>query len=942
MLADSLFRARCLLPAALALTGLIPMNGRGEEESKPAPDEAAARSQVHAVLTGKCLTCHNPDKKKGGLDLSRRSLALTGGDSGSALVPGKAADSLLFQRVAAGEMPPNQPLTAEQIAAFRRWIDQGATYDREPLTAARAGADWWSLRPVTCPTPPTVHHAAWCRTPIDRFILAKLEASGLRPSAEAERRTLIRRVTFDLTGLPPPPEEIAAFVHDPAPDAYERLVDRLLASPAYGERWGRHWLDVVRFAESHGYETNLLRFNAWPYRDYVIAALNEDKPYPQFILEQLAGDALPGADWLTRTATGFLVGGAHDVVGNATVEGQQQQRMDDLDDVITATAATFLGLTVNCARCHDHKFDPISQKDYYALQAIFAGVQHAERVIEPPDAAERHRRAEALRAELATLDRRLDNLEPLARPDAEAPGRPPVNPRRNVERFAPVAARFVRFTVTATNDKLEPCLDELEIYAADEPDANVALASAGGKATASSVLPNSTIHRIEHLIDGRHGNGRSWISDERGRGWAQVELPRLTRIDRIVWGRDRESKFVDRLPVAYRIEVEAEPGQWHVVASSDDRFPYRSGTTSGEPLALSAERRQEYTALRARREKVREEITALAESVKVYAGTFTQPGPTHLLLRGDPMRKGGVVAPAALSAVRPVLQMDPQAPEKERRLALARWIACPDNPLTARVLVNRVWHYHFGRGLVATPSDFGFNGARPTHPDLLDWLAREFIAGDWRLKPLHRLIVLSATYRQGGQPDAKALTVDRDNLLLWRRPPRRLEAEAVRDAILSASGRLDRRMGGPGYNLWEKNTNYVTVFKPREELGPDTFRRMVYQFKPRSQNDPIFGAFDCPDASLARPRRSVSTTALQALNLLNGRFILAQADCFAERLRRECGDDPEQQVRRAFALTLGREPTAVELSAAAALVREHGAAALSRALYNANEFLYVD
>ncbi|HEV3118543.1 MAG TPA: DUF1549 domain-containing protein, partial [Gemmataceae bacterium] len=340
----------------------------GQAQSRDA-GLAAFRSDVQTVLTHKCLTCHSPDKKKGKLDLSRRSTALAGGKSGPALIPGKPDDSLLLQRLSAGEMPPENPLSTEQVGAFKKWIEAGALYENEPLVSAskRAGSDWWSLQPIKRPVPPSMRRPEWARTPVDRFILAKLEAYGLEPAPEADRPTLIRRATFDLLGLPPTPEEIQAFLADPDPRAYERLIDRLLASPHYGERWARHWLDVVRFAESHGYEMNTLRPNAWPYRDYLIRAFNRDIPYPQFILEQLAGDTLPGADFLTQSATGFLVGGAHDMVGNATVDGMLQQRMDDLDDMITATGATFLGLTVNCCRCHDHKFDPLSQRDYYSM-----------------------------------------------------------------------------------------------------------------------------------------------------------------------------------------------------------------------------------------------------------------------------------------------------------------------------------------------------------------------------------------------------------------------------------------------------------------------------------------------------------------------------------------------------------------------------------------------
>jgi hypothetical protein len=342
------------------------------------------------------------------------------------------------------------------------------------------------------------------------------------------------------------------------------------------------------------------------------------------------------------------------------------------------------------------------------------------------------------------------------------------------------------------------------------------------------------------------------------------------------------------------------------------------------------------------RSQLRQRLATLKTSLEVYAGTFEQPGPTHILVRGDPVRKGDPVSAAALTVVRPSLQLAATTPEAERRLALARWIADRSNPLTARVLVNRIWHYHFGQGIVATPSDFGFNGGRPSHPELLDWLASEFADNGGRWKPLHRLILLSATYQQSSGADARGLAIDRNNHLLWRMTPRRLEAEAIRDAFLAVSGQLRRTMGGPGYDLWEPNTNYVYVYKPKAELGPNDFRRMIYQFKPRSQQDPTFGVFDCPDAALAKPRRTTSTTVLQALNLLNGRLLLQQAEFFAERLRRETGNDPGKQVELAFQLAFGRKPTALEQTAGIILIREHGTAAFCRAVYNANEFVYVD
>jgi len=857
--------------------------------------------------------------------------------------------------------------------------------------------------------------AAWIRTPIDAFILAGLKARGLRPSAPASRATMIRRVAFDLTGLPPTPEAVDAFVADGDPMAYEKLVDRLLASPHYGERWGRHWLDVVRFGESEGYETNMPRPSAWPYRDYVIRAFNRDTPFRRFVFEQLAGDTLAtrggqlasgesshaqagpaagsdrvlhtalyrgpvdpatgaedqaAADWLTQAATGFIVGGTHDIVGNQTIEGMLQQRADDLDDMITATGTTFLGLTIQCARCHDHKFDPIAQKDYYGLQAVFAGVKHGERELVVPDVEKRLHESAAISAELARIEATLDRFEPLAQPGCDQAVRPMVNPRRNVERFTPTRSRMIRMTILATNDRTEPCIDEIEVYTASPtdqssaPPRNVALAGAGGKASASSEFPGSDIHKIAHLNDGRLGNGRSWISRVPGKGQLTIAWNEPATIDRVVWGRDRQEVYRDRLATEYYIESAVEPGQWQIVASSLDRATDNS-SAAGRPAARAGAKSpvavgavndlvpdaratmrgqgaaRERAELSARQAKLRERLTELGPTIKVYAGTFSQPGPTHLLARGDPTKQGAEVRPSLVATIKPALDLDPKLPEAQRRAALARWIAEPANPLPARVMVNRVWHYHFGRGIVATTSDFGFNGSPPSHPQLLDWLSATYIAAGWRLKPIHRLIVTSAAYCQSSRLDPAAQDIDRDNRLVGRINPRRLEAESIRDAILAVSGRLDTCMGGPGYNIWEKNTNYVAVYKPRLELGADTFRRMVYQFKPRSQADPTFGAFDCPEAALVAPRRNVSTTALQALNLLNSRFVVRQAAYFAERLTEEAGPDPASQAERGFQLALGRAPSDSERTAAVALIRSHGATTFCRALYNANEFVYV-
>ncbi len=919
---------------ALAVLVIVPAALRAAE-----PPSFAR--QVAPLLQARCLRCHAGNHPKGDLDLTTARGIQEGGASGPVVRPGKAADSLLFTHVRDRKMPPKQPLAAAEVELLRRWIDAGARWEGPSLAVAapktgRAGKDWWSLQPVRRSALPTTAGRAWNRNPIDAFVLARLEAKGLGPAPAADRRTWLRRVTVDLTGLLPTPNEIEAFLADQSPDAYEKVADRLLASPHYGERWGRHWLDVVRFAESHGYEMNTLRPNAWPYRDYVIRAFNRDTPFARFVREQLAGDAEADGDVLTRAATGFLVGGPHDMVGNATKEGQLQQRMDDLYDMVSTTGSAFLSLTLNCARCHDHKFDPITQKDYYSVQAVFAGVQHADRLLPPVVSATGRRAAADLRAALARLEARIDEQEPPARPSPGPARRRPVHPRRNVERFPAIEARFVRFTVSATSDGTEPCLDELEIYSAGPTPRNLALASAGARASASSVYPNNPLHRVEHLNDGRHGNGRSWISNERGRGWALIALPHRVRINRVVWGRDREEKYADRLATDYRVEISADGKSWTTVAGSWDRLPYRP-QARGANVADSDPLRS----LLAERARLAGRLAELEKPRPIYAGTFAAPPATHLLKRGDPLQPQEVVGPGAVQSLGVPFELKPNASDRERRLALARWIADPRNPLPARVMVNRLWHYHFGQGLVRTPSDFGFNGDRPSHPELLDWLADEFRVNGGRLKPLHRLVVLSATYRQSSRINPAARAVDADGRLWWRYPPRRLEAEALRDAVLQVSGRLNRRMGGPGYHLWEYS-GYVIVFKPKARLGPDEFRRMVYQFKPRTQQDETFGVFDCPDATLTMPRRNVSTTALQALNLLNGAFIQQQSESFAGRLRQEAGGDLARQVRRAFLLAFGRAPNRVEEKAAVDLVRTHGLAMLCRALFNANEFVYVN
>jgi hypothetical protein len=474
----------------------------------------------------------------------------------------------------------------------------------------------------------------------------------------------------------------------------------------------------------------------------------------------------------------------------------------------------------------------------------------------------------------------------------------------------------------------------------------VALARLGTRATASSSLPGYPIHKLSHVNDGRYGNGWSWISNEPGRGWVQLEFPEPVVIDRVVWSRDRtpDGPYTDRLATGYVVEVAERPGAWKAVASSGDRLPQSFAgvkfPTSAGASEADARRLRESSERRALLERRLQEITRPA---LVYAGRFAPSAPTtRLLQRGDPLKPGEVVAPAAVSALGPPLRLPPGAGEPERRRALAGWITDRRNPLTARVLVNRLWQHHFGRGIVDTPSDFGRNGGSPSHPELLDWLASELTDNGWRMKPIQKLIVLSATYRQAGDSRPEALKADADCRLLWRHVPRRLEAEPLRDAVLAVSGNLDASMGGPGFDLFEPNGNYVKVYTPKKEFGPAEWRRLVYQSRPRMHPDDTFGPFDCPDGGQIAPRRTRSTTALQSLALLNSRFMTQQSAMFAARLEREAGSEPASRVRLAFSLAFQRPPTEAEERAALALVQVYGLPTLCRALLNANEFVFVD
>ncbi len=909
------------------------------------PSAAFFHKHVEPILATRCLGCHGSDRT-GGLDLRTSITALAGGDSGAVIEPGMPNDSLLMQYVSAGEMPPDEPLTQAEIATLETWIEQGAWFpdwQLDPYAFSSedgAGYDWWSLQPVKRLDPPRVKHAKPLLNDIDRFVIAGLEANDFTLNPPADRVTYIRRVTYNLTGLLPTPEEVQAFVSDRGSDAYERLVDRLLDSPQYGERWGRHWLDVVRFAESNGFERDVIRRNFWPYRDYVIRAFNDDKPFDQFVIEQLAGDALDLNKAEYHVALGFLAAGPKNDQTTVSELEKMRTRQDELDEFVVATATTFLGLTVGCARCHDHKFDPIPTNDYYAMTAVFSGCDHTrDGLFASPEEQRRYdeqvnpfrkriEEAKQHQREILESGRQFPNVARAEKPNDGTSKLESVSARANADTFPPVLAKFVKFTSLKTNNGQSPCLDELEVFGLDET-RNLALSLEGAIATASSVLPDFESHQIHHLNDGRYGNSYSWISNE-FESWAKIELAEVAEINRVVWGRDRDGQFTDRVPVDYRIEISLDGEYWEAVV----------GPIAGVPLSPSL--RQTYNDLEAEIAHLNEQIKAVPPlpttySIRDTGGTNVVP----VLRRGDVRSPDGSIAAGALSEVLGLKRDLTADSGPERRLKLARWIANPANPLTARVFVNRVWHYHFGQGLVDTPSDFGFKGGRPSHPELLDWLAADFVQNGWKIKRLHRLIVLSATYRQSSKSNDMAAAEDAGNRLLWRYAPQRLEAEAIRDRILQVSGKLDLEMGGPSFELFHYRDSNVPDYELIELPGPETWRRSVYRYNIRTFSSPLLSAFDCPDPSLSTPTRSQSTNPLQALSLLNNPFVVEQSKFLAERIQSSTGNDLPTQIHEAYRLVLLREPSDAERERAMDFAARYGLAGLCRILINSNEFLYV-
>ena len=965
---------------------------------------------IQPIFAEHCASCHGPDKQKSGYRLDVREVALKGGDSGHpAILPGAGATSPIVHWVAALDpdevMPPTGTrLSDTQIGLLRAWIDQGAVWPDSASTKVADALDWWSLRPLHQPPLPPNATAAH---PIDAFIQARLAQEGWKPSPPADRRTLIRRVALDLTGLPPSPEEVAAFVTDTHPRAYERLVDRLLASPRYGERWARHWLDVVHYGDTQGYDKDKPRPNAWPYRDYVIRSFNADKRYDRFVQEQIAGDVLFPDTAEGIEALGFIAAGPWDFIGHEEVpetktDGRIARHLDR-DNMVANTIGTFASLTVHCAQCHDHKFDPIPQADYFALQAVFAAVDRTERRYHHDPATNRLRteREERVRT-LTQRERDLRDAvnkaggDSLKRLDDQISAAQKTGGDAQPAEYgwhSEIASRETDLKWVQVDLGRSVPLDRIVLAPARDAFNNI-----------GDGFGFPRRFKVELCEDASIASGAILIADHTTEdvpnpGVARQTFPvggKSARFIRVTATRlaPRQDDFIFALA-----ELEAFDGggtnlarQATVTSLDSIEAPPRwarhnlvDGRGPGKPVApeeivrlkeeretllqtkVDASLRQELAAATTALQAAKKAVDELPAPSKVFVGAVHygsgnfkgtgpnggRPRPIHLLHRGDVTKPGPEVQPGALRCVTSLpadFALSKDHSEGIRRAALAEWLTDPRHPLTWRSIVNRVWQYHFGRGIVDTPNDFGRMGGRPSHPELLDWLAAEFRDGGQSLKDLHRLIVTSATYQQSshastapGSPSVQ----DSDNRLLSRMNPRRLEAEAVRDSILAVSGKLDLTPYGPGFQDFvvekpEHSPHYEYHLYDPEDVR--THRRSVYRFLVRSQLEPFMTALDCADPSMRVDRRNETLTPLQALALMNGKLSVAMAKHFAQRIQRESGTDAtaEAQVQRAFQLALQRDPTPSEQATLAPYTTRHGLAATCRVMLNLNEFVFVD
>jgi len=901
----------------------------------PATFAVDFEKDILPIFEEHCYSCHGPKKQEGEIRLDRRAHLLRGGDSGiPSVIPGDSAESYLIELLEDPDpefrMPfEEDPLSSSQIVLIEEWIDEGADWpgQMDAVVEETLESDHWSFQPVERPMVPVMEAASGA---IDAFLLAKLEENGLTPNPEADARSLIRRASIILTGLPPVPERVHAFqeAFGANPDsAYEALVDELMASPHFGERWAQHWLDVIRWAETNGSEANLYRKNAWVYRDYVTNAFYEDKPYDQFIREQIAGDSLDAGE-----ATGFLVAGPH--VPAATVGREEsairQARADRMDEIMQTVGASMMGMTLGCARCHNHKFDPISITDYYSMTGVFQDIEFGGRT---PELPESHPKRLAANPLWETISGNRGILESTGSWEEDW------GAYREMH-FDPVVTDTIRVTFLSKRTRL----DELEVFGPKEPKKNFALSKYGSVASGPVHLRGDVRHAESYVNDGEYGTmvwtaAKKEDSDEQP--WIQINMSEPAEVNRLRMSSNREYYYdVDYLSINasigfsdYRLEAQNASGEWIELAA----VPKINQANESNP-----ERQKALAAISNAISKLEEVGPKVS-----FVGRFVDPAPTRVLSRGSPENPRNEVPPAAPLVLDGDLGLDSSFSGSERRARFAEWVASPDNPLTSRVMVNRIWHHIFGMGIVPTTSDFGKAGMTPSHPELLDWLASEFVeptvtdGKPWSMKSMIRLIVMSDAFRRSSAPNESSLVVDAGASLLWRFPPRRVEAEVIRDGVLLASGKLDASVGGPSFRIHNVKKTYAQ-WEVVNNYGPNTWRRMLYQERMRRVDDQMFTAFDFPDCGQVRAKRPVSTTPLQALNLLNSPFVREQAEQLASRVNRETsGNDAEEQIRRSFQLLLNREPDSEELAACKEVVKETSLALVCRTLINSNEFAFL-
>ena len=993
---------------------------------------------VAPILESHCLRCHKDGDARGDLSLQTSH----GLRDNEYVISGKPEESHLLDLVTSqGSKPPampkeGAPLSGRQVETLRRWIHAGANW---PVTIVlqqrvKADASWWSLQPVQSVDVPdaatiTTQQAAPSDHSVDRFIRAKLAENNLSPSARADRRTLIRRLYFDLLGLPPAPEIVADFVADNNPRSYEILVNELLQSQHLGERWTRHWLDIAHYADTHGFERDQRRDNAWRYRDYVIRSFNSDKPYDQFLREQIAGDVLAPINDEAVIATGFLAAGPWDFVGQVETKSpvlQRASRALDLDDMVTQVMTATTAMTVNCARCHDHKLDPITQREYYQMSAVFAGLQRSDRDLGKNARLKYESGRAQLESELNAVSLAIGRLEGRGIDLADVVGggtgfgtgrkgmgldartgkvqERPFGDLGNVKpgNYAKVDHVFIDGVFVPANTETQISSTGLKAMELPENSGKAWDMIRNGPVSSqfSTRFGEVDYNTADHSMIGLHANAgvtfdlvaiRRAVMDtdaETAKVNPDTSALRFTavagyggRLEEpsaefhvFLDGELRQHKKIGRRDaVTIQLSIPSS-AQWLTLVSTDGGDGYGHDQISfGDPYIRTESATKHTTAqeqqlaqLRHERKRLEQQLAESGEPPVFFGVVSETPPAVHVLDRGDPESSGDLVNPGSLAwNGTPVEFGTTDTSDAQRRTALANWITSETNPLTARVIVNRLWHWHIGQGIVSTPSDFGYGGGRPSHPELLDWLATELITHDWSLKHIHKLIVTSETYQQvsvertTGPPavqtsgrkqvetpayenSKRPSEVDGDNRLLWRMNPHRLEGEAVRDSVLAVAGKLNRQMFGPGYRDFDYKEAYAPIYTYKTADSPELWRRSIYRFIVRTTPPQFMTTLDCPDPANLTPKRNVTTTPLQSMALFNNEFMLKQAQYFAERLQSECPNDVPQQVARAFELAFARQATIDELHCAVRLVQQNGLLHLCRALFNANEFVYVD